>query len=112
MPVRAKARLPEGFRCSPDAENKNSLSQMLGNLVLAAVNLDRSGLRKMHLRPFTRVDGLAVDRELLFEHAKFFESFRKLESDTVAIGFCSQVDLDLKSHRHVRPSASEILRFH
>ena len=29
-----KARLREGFRCSPAAENKNSLSQMLGNFDL------------------------------------------------------------------------------
>jgi hypothetical protein len=36
--------------------------------------------RNMHFRQFPGVDGLAANRALLFEDAKFFEARRELES--------------------------------
>src|SRR5208337_3203632 len=64
---------------------------------------------KMHLRQFSRVHGLAVDGELLFEYAKFSEPLRKLKSDSVAVSRGFQLDLDLESHRHVCAPPREVL---
>jgi hypothetical protein len=67
---------------------------------------------KMHLRHFTGIDGIAANRELLFEYAQFFEPRWKLESDNVLVDPGVQLDFDFKSHWHVYALASEILRPH
>ena len=66
----------------------------------------------MHLRHFSGVQRFTTNSELLIEYTEFFESLRKLKSDNVLVDLGSQLDLDFKSHRHVRASASEILRLH
>src|SRR5689334_1299843 len=40
---------------------------------------------KMHLRQFSAEDGIAADRELLFEYAQFFESLRELKGNSVPV---------------------------
>ena len=62
-----------------------------------------------HLRHFSAVDGIAINREFLFEYSQFFEILGKLKSDNVLVDRGVQLDLDFKSHRRVFAPAGEIV---
>jgi hypothetical protein len=63
----------------------------------------------MNLCHRSRIDGTALERELLFEDAQFLEPRWKLKSEDVLVSFAVQLHLDFKSHWYVGASTGEIL---
>src|SRR5277367_5693513 len=62
----------------------------------------------MYLSQFSTVNRLAAYGELFLKHTKLSKALRKLECNIVPVGFPLQFDLNLESHRHFSPFASEV----
>jgi hypothetical protein len=65
---------------------------------------------KVYFRDRPAIDGPATDCELFFEHAKLFESLRKLKGNREFLDLDANSDLNFNSHWYIRASSSEILR--